>query len=659
MLLHYDTGFDTAAAVLCAIFFLYAKRSKRTRTTVQKRVFNILLINIILTSLVNIVATAAEQLHLCSGLPLTIMTTIYYLLHTSIIAIFALYVMCLNSSLYLRTRLDIFIFSLPLWASYIFILTNLRTGYIFYYSDGVYYRNHMFVILIVPLLYLIALIGNTFVYRKLLLKRQLSSLIFCLIIGFGGFTVDVFAPWLQIEMLTIAFGAMDLMLRVESYEGNFDQSSLLLNRTAFTNRLKQLYFLSSKRKRSHLHKVPYTFRCLKLQLVNADRLFSTLPSQERQKFISELAEWMIRNLSGLYICYYRFAIDTVVCLLPSSKQEETEQWILDRLKKELQRKVFYFNHYHFRIQLQATAFNLPEDAADPDSLIALLNLDPPSSEKTDLRISKPEEIAKLRHSLEIERCIHRVLENDSIQVYYQPIWDSLTDSIIACEALMRVFDDELGFVPPDELIPVAERIGCVHEIDSAVLRKVCRFLRDKDPCRYGLRYVEVNLSLAQMLSPDLIDTYQNTLREYGIPIRRINIEITETVDAEKSECFQDVQKRLTDADFSLSLDDFGTEYSNMNRLFTTKFENIKIDKSLLWKAEGDETIRQLLAQITQMLRRMGCNALQEGVESKEQLDFVTGCGCNLVQGYYFSKPLPENEFLEYLRSYNDKNKTTA
>lgn len=204
---------------------------------------------------------------------------------------------------------------------------------------------------------------------------------------------------------------------------------------------------------------------------------------------------------------------------------------------------------------------------------------------------------------------------------------------------------------PDILVATAERCGLIGAADLQVLEKVCRFIHDCRPQDHGLKYVEINISVGEMLGANLARDYTDMLHRYGVPVEMISIEFLETLRNDDSEVFQQAKKSLLDAGFAFSLDDFGTEFSNMGRLFNNNFTNIKIDKSLLWDADKDPNSRELLASLTKMIEKMHFVPLQEGVETKAQLTFVTQHDCRLIQGYYFSKALPAPEFMNYLTSF--------
>ncbi|HAP34272.1 MAG TPA: hypothetical protein DCQ46_07170 [Lachnospiraceae bacterium] len=133
----------------------------------------------------------------------------------------------------------------------------------------------------------------------------------------------------------------------------------------------------------------------------------------------------------------------------------------------------------------------------------------------------------------------------------------------------------------------------------------------------------------------------------------INLEITETAASFESADFGKTLEELMEMGFSLSLDDYGTAYSNIENVLTVNYKNIKIDSKILWDSDSNVNFRNLLGSTIASFRKMGNNIIQEGVETKEQLDFVTEAGANLIQGYYFSKPLRRDEFVEFVKKFNN------
>ncbi|MBR3735770.1 MAG: EAL domain-containing protein, partial [Lachnospiraceae bacterium] len=237
------------------------------------------------------------------------------------------------------------------------------------------------------------------------------------------------------------------------------------------------------------------------------------------------------------------------------------------------------------------------------------------------------------------------------QVYYQPIYSTAEKRIMAAEALIRLFDPEYGFMPPEDMIKMAENEGYILQIGEIVFRKVCEFYRDNELDKKGIEYIEVNLSPIQCAQRKMAEEFEGIMKEYGIKPKQINFEITETATTSEMDNFIRNMKNFYLRGIDLSLDDYGTGYSNLTYIISMDFLNIKSDKGLLWDADKNRNSRMLLGDTIRMLRRLGVNVIQEGVETKYQLDFVLEAGANLIQGFYFSQPLRPDAFIDYVERF--------
>ena len=260
----------------------------------------------------------------------------------------------------------------------------------------------------------------------------------------------------------------------------------------------------------------------------------------------------------------------------------------------------------------------------------------------------------LKRQSEVDKAIHRAIKNKSFEVYYQPIWENETNSIVSCEALCRLKDSELGQISPAEFIPIAESTGSIIALGDIVIEKVCNDICNLRFMDLGIKYVEINLSLYQLRNKELADRIMDYLNKYNIPSSMINLEITESRDFLETSGVKNFMAYLMERGFTFSLDDYGTAYSNLTNVMSIEYKNIKIDSSILWKSVDDTNTRQLLELTIKTFRNLGNSIIQEGVETKEQLDMVIAAGANLIQGYYFSKPLPPLEFVKFVESFSNK-----
>ena len=249
-------------------------------------------------------------------------------------------------------------------------------------------------------------------------------------------------------------------------------------------------------------------------------------------------------------------------------------------------------------------------------------------------MSRIEEACLLKH-------FHEAVEKGFIRPYFQPIFRSVTGNMIGAEALARWFDPEKGMLSPADFIPVLERAGLIYDLDMEILRQTCAFYRSLQSRGTLLNLFSVNLSREDFRHDDLFEKVTSTLDQYGVPREAIRLEITESLMLEDTETFQRIFHRFHDAGFSIWLDDFGSGYSSLNVLQNYEFDVMKFD--MLFLRADSPRGRQLLISLISMAKTLGIHTLTEGIETEEQREFLISAGCEAQQGFYYSKPVPEEE----------------
>ncbi len=263
-------------------------------------------------------------------------------------------------------------------------------------------------------------------------------------------------------------------------------------------------------------------------------------------------------------------------------------------------------------------------------------------------------LTEKRRKEHIIRAIKRAIDTDGFEVYYQPLYDIEERRFATAEALVRLFDEKLGFISPEEFIPIAEKNGLVVKIGESVFKSVCRFLSNGNEKRFGIRYIEVNLSTVQCMQPNLARRFINIMKVHGIDPGLINFEITETAHSVSESVLRSNMETLLRAGASFSMDDYGTGFSTANYLISLPMKIVKIDKSILWSAMEDNDAMTVLGHTVSMLKALRKEIVVEGVENEEMKTLLTEMGVDYLQGYLFSKPLPEEKFKEFLLQYSEE-----
>ena len=253
----------------------------------------------------------------------------------------------------------------------------------------------------------------------------------------------------------------------------------------------------------------------------------------------------------------------------------------------------------------------------------------------------------------IKAYVETAIEQDEFMVYLQPKFDITREHIKGAEALIRWNYKNKEFLPPYRFIPFFEKDGSIAKIDDIVLKKVCQALAKWKSEGKPLYPVSVNLSRSRMYDERLIDNLVSIVDHYGVDHALIDFELTESATYDNMEHMINVLNELRGRGFKISMDDFGTGYSSLSLLTQMPIDTLKIDKSFVDKvetaAEREEDII-VLRHIITLAKELGFVCLAEGAESKNQVDRLRTLGCEIIQGYYYSKPIPIAEYDEkYLK----------
>jgi len=243
-----------------------------------------------------------------------------------------------------------------------------------------------------------------------------------------------------------------------------------------------------------------------------------------------------------------------------------------------------------------------------------------------------------RNILEIE--LREAIWREEIEVFYQPVVELGTGKTKSVEALARWRHKTRGFISPAEFIPVAEEGGLIVELGNLVLAKACR---DAMTMPDDIK-VAVNLSAVQFATSNVVDSVMFALADSGLPERRLELEITESVFLADSQENLKTLQRLKSLGVSIALDDFGVGYSSLSYLTAFPFDKVKIDKCFIDRIGRPETLA-VLGSIVQLARTLNLSIVAEGVETYEQVEKIRSLGIALGQGYFFSKPVPSGELL--------------
>lgn len=259
------------------------------------------------------------------------------------------------------------------------------------------------------------------------------------------------------------------------------------------------------------------------------------------------------------------------------------------------------------------------------------------------------DIKQLSEDRLMEDVFEDALKNGEFQLWYQPKVDPVTGNILGAEALIRWKRPDGTMLSPGKFIPLFEKNGNITTLDEYVFRTVCAQQQRWLQAGATLYPISVNISRVSLYYSNVVDKYREILNSFQLDPKYVPLEITESATINNSD-ISSLIEQFHEAGFTLLLDDFGSGYSSLSSLNVMHFDTIKLDKSLI-DYIGDRNGEKLLLHITQLLQSFGMTITAEGVETSDQVEFLKNLHCDDIQGYYFSKPLPVNEFEDFVRKH--------
>lgn len=368
------------------------------------------------------------------------------------------------------------------------------------------------------------------------------------------------------------------------------------------------------------------------------------------ELLKALGEFLRRSLDLRENELYRYSGDEFAIVLRAGAAT-TEQRLLDSIHQRLAQP-WQVQEHTCLLEGAIGIVSCPETAADSATLIrgieCAVSVAKRSGENRHVCRCTAKLLEQAKRRQTIAEILRQSMKQGGFQVYYQPIWSVQTGQFPLAEALLRLNDTPLGPISPAEFIPIAEETGLIVDMTYWVLEQVCRDLRHILDLGLPLQGISVNFSALQFTQRDLVARVLEILQAHGVPTSFLKVEITEGALAENDQVTADFIHRMHQHDVRVGLDDFGTGYSNLASVIELPLDTVKLDKSLVWSAIKKENYSIVLQNVARAFRELGFTVLAEGVENEEQSQFVQHCGCTLIQGFHYARPMPMADFLALL-----------
>lgn len=564
----------------------------------------------------------------------------YFLMLNSAPFAYAFYTVSLKkNSMALFTKRERLSLYGPIVFLWLFVLTNMFHHGVFYYdAAGNYHRGDFQAVLYaVSLYYMIFGVVYTLCFmRKNLTKLHLAAVYLFVIVGFGGALLQMMVAHLYVSVFAIAVCILLTLLAIQKPDEGIDAKVGIFNYVTFT----QVFQLRITGKDAGMLFLLYIEDIALLnQAIGVAKVDGYL--EKIGKYFSNFSHNQTFYLGGSVFAILQDGID-------EKRNREFVELVHNRFEE-----AWVNEGSELYMNCRLLQLKVPEEVQSIEAVQAYKDYLKEVNNRSEWFLqAKDTSISMTKRKMEVEAAIKRAITDDNFEIYYQPIYSTQSGKITSAEALLRLIDPEIGFVPPDEFIVMAEKDGSILKVGEIVFEKVCRFIRDNNLLELGIEYIEVNLSVIQCLQESLAESLIDTMSRYNIHSSRINLEITETAANSSPKMLIRNMDRLFKHGVSFSLDDFGSGYSNMGAIMELPLDMIKFDKSMIDMLSVSSKGNIVFLSSVAMIKQMNMKIVAEGIETEDQKKLMEDTDIEYLQGYYFSRPIPELEFLQYVKEFN-------
>ena len=625
------------------IFFCFQKKSL---PTFQNIIFFIIL-TVVTLDTISELATAYMEIHIFDFQLNTVylIECLYYTLNTTFALLFTIYNLSAFDIYSKMKKKQIRLLQVSMLIPYCFFILAVWLTPLFHdnytlvfsvdYAVGYQRGNNFwfFGLCGTKAFYILLSFVFILIYNRYIPKSKMQVMYFFVVTVSGTSLLQLFNIGMLIEAFGMSLVTLVYFFFIQKPEEMVDSSTDCLNNSAMQRMLG--YNLAMGRK----------FSCITIYIDDTLFIANTFGIPKLNAFLTDVANFLKKNFSYSNVFSRQ---NGCFCIFLSDNSESALNKAITTLNNRFQ-KTWSHDNVELKLYIRLCIIECPRDAESAEEIVDIINMISTDERYRQSVVFASEiDMKYRRRTIYIEHCLRNGLTENRFDVFYQPIWSTAEKKIIGAEALIRLKDENGIFIPPEDFIPIAEKTGAILRIGEYVFESVCLALSQINLKEYGIKKIDINLSVAQCMQEILAEQILKIQSIYQIPTSIINLEITETAAAHTPEILLKNMTDLANAGFELSLDDYGSGYSNMSYMLNLPFKMIKIDKCIVWAAFTDKRAEKALAATIKMIKSIGMTVLAEGVETSEQAEWLTETGCDYLQGFYYSRPIPKKEFLDIM-----------
>lgn len=632
--MNYNLSYDIVAVIIIFIL-LYVYGEKCRRSGSSSRSYYFFAVSALVSTLLDIASVLIGQFsaHFSVSVIYAV-NTLFLITQNLVVLLFTAYIINITDVSFNSIKKQLII-AIPYMVDVVLLLTNLFTGLLFYVDENKVYRHNTFfpVLYVIAALYFVIITAVIIRHHKKLSKRVVIRLTFYIILAASAQIIQA----LMDRQLIVAFATSLCMIlivyNIQNPDEIYDKTNAM-RKNVFLNNILSAFSTEE------------SFIIISIKIHDIDFFYKSLGDDCADSLLQMVTAYL-RKLNKKGTVFHANS-ETFMVKLPA-QNDEAIKLLLEKLRSRFEHEWRNRDGVAF-FTVSFGVIKCPENASDvselSDAISYMCELNAVAGS-----VTYAESIEGIKRNRQVLNAIKKAVIENSFQVYYQPIYSEDKKRITAAEALIRLIDDELGFISPEVFIPIAEEEGYILKIGRFVFEEVCSFYTRNDLSKAGIEYIEVNISAIQCMQYRLADEFAEIMNSYGIKPSQINLEITETAAVISFSSLSRNINKFSKMGVSLSLDDYGTGYSNISYIYNLPFNYMKIDKSTLWSAVKNPQAKTTLINTVDMAKKLNIQIIVEGVETEEQIELLRSLKCDYFQGYYFSKPVPGNLFLNYIYNF--------
>lgn len=549
---------------------------------------------------------------------------------------FFLYVTSLHNSLKKKSLPVIFLCSIFFIIMTVILITNKFTGLLFSFdSSGTYVRGPFYpFIYIYGLIYMIIVLIDAYIHKKFMQKKYFIAIIEFMIINIVTVLVQFFRNDILLTGLGIAIALIALLITVNNPYEMVDSLTGLFDASGLKESLTHCYNMHSG-----------VCHIIVIACDNVKRINLVFGFEEGSKQIKAIADMLKKSVGKKNA--FRFVGDRFVLLCHDDKQYSNA---VENIKTYFS-KPHKINGIDAKLSACVCCIPNPQIHKTPEKLLDFLDYIVGRAKKmgngTLLYVDREIEAQYFRRR-KIEEYLYKAVEQKLFEVYFQPIYSTKSGCFESAEILVRLRHPTLGMISPSEFIPIAESNGEINQVQNCILHKACEFINEWPEILTKINYFKFNMSPAIFLNTNLSEDIIKIIKSYDISPSVFQFEITETTATVYEKELMLWVKNIKNEGAGLCLDDFGSGFANLNVIMKLPFDVIKIDRSMLIDALLDKKSKVLYESIVKMIRHLGFTVVSEGAETEEDIEFLHSINVDCIQGYYYSKPLPPDDFVKLI-----------